>query len=207
MLEKLRPFLYLGDRIGSLQAQLAAGPVQEVQIEYIGDFHGLDLSPVSIAVLKGLLTPVVKDDVNFVNAQVIAQERGIKVTEATQATVEDYSNLITVRVVMGDTANSVSGTIYAKNDARIVIINNFRLEMIPEGHLALIYNVDVPGSIGEIGLKLGECNINISRMHVGQEEDGQRNIIFLQVDQPITNKVVEELGRLKTVRRVTPLEF
>ncbi len=207
LLEKLRPFLYIGDRIGSLQAQLIAGPVKEVNIEYTGDFHGLDMSPVSTAVLKGLLAPIVKDDVNSVNAQVLAKERGIKVTEATQSTVEDYSNLITVRVVTGETTHSVSGTVYGKKDARIAIINNFRLEMIPEGHLALIHNVDVPGSIGEIGTKLGEYSMNISRMHVGQEEDGQRNIIFLQVDKPITSEVAEGLSSLKTVKRVTPLEF
>jgi D-3-phosphoglycerate dehydrogenase len=207
LLEKLRPFLYLGDRIGSLQTQLNGAPVQEVHIEYTGEFHGLDLSPVTTAVLKGLLTPIVSDDVNFVNAQVLAKERGVKVTEATQAMVEDYSNLITVRVVTGEGESSVSGTIFGKNDARIVIINNFRLEMIPDGHLVLIQNVDIPGSIGEIGTKLGEFGVNINRMHVGQEEDGQRNIIFLQLDTPLNDEVVKELDRLKTVKRVTPLEF
>jgi D-3-phosphoglycerate dehydrogenase len=207
LLEQLGPFLSLGDRIGSLQTQLNDGAVQEVHIEYKGEFHGLDLSPVTTAVLKGLLTPIVSDDVNFVNAQVLAKERGIKVTEATQAMVEDYSNLITVRVVTADGEGTVSGTVFGKNDARIVVINNFRLEMIPEGHLALIQNVDIPGSIGEIGTKLGQFGVNICRMHVGQEEDGQRNIIFLQLDTPLTDEVVSELGSLKTVKRVTPLEF
>jgi D-3-phosphoglycerate dehydrogenase len=207
LLEQLGPFLFLGDRIGSLQTQLNAGAVQEVHIEYKGEFHGLDLSPVTTAVLKGLLTPIVSDDVNFVNAQVLAKDRGIKVTEATQAMVEDYSNLITVRVVTADGKGTVSGTVFGKNDARIVVINNFRLEMIPEGHLALIHNVDIPGSIGEIGTKLGQFGVNISRMHVGQEEDGERNIIFLQLDTPLTDEVVTELGNLQTVKRVTPLEF
>ncbi len=207
LLEKLRPYLYLAERIGSLQAQLDVGAVQEVAIEYTGDFHGLDMSPVTIAVLKGLLAPVVSDDVNFVNAQVLAKDRGIKVTEAALAASEDYSNLITVKVVTADGESSVSGTIFGKKDARIVVINNFRLEMIPEGHLALIQNVDIPGAIGEIGTKLGQFGINISRMHVGQEEDGQRNIIFLQLDTALTEEVVLELGKLKTVKRVTPLEF
>jgi len=207
LLEKLHPFLYLGDRIGSLQTQLNDGAVQEVNIEYKGEFHGLDMSPVTTAVLKGLLTPIVSDDVNFVNAQVLAKDRGIKVTEAVQTMVEDYSNLITVRIVTADGESIVSGTVFGKNDARIVVINNFRLEMIPEGHLALIQNVDIPGSIGEIGTKLGEFGINISRMHVGQEEDGQRNIIFLQLDTQLTDEVVGKLNSLKTVKRVTPLEF
>jgi D-3-phosphoglycerate dehydrogenase len=208
LLEKLGPYLYLGDRIGSLQAQLDAGPVQEVHIEYKGEFHGLDMSPVTTAILKGLLTPIVSDDVNFVNAQVLAKERGIKVTEATQAMVEDYSNLITVRVKTSEGEEGiVSGTVFGKNDARVVVINNFRLEMIPEGHLVLIHNVDIPGSIGEIGTQLGQFGININRMHVGQEEAGERNIIFLQLDKQLSDEMVTELGGLKTVKRVTSLEF
>jgi D-3-phosphoglycerate dehydrogenase len=153
------------------------------------------------------LTPIVSDDVNFVNAQVLAKDRGIKVTEATQAMVEDYSNLITVRIVTADGESIVSGTVFGKNDTRIVVINNFRLEMIPDGHLALIQNRDIPGSIGEIGTKLGQFGINISRMHVGQEEDGQRNIIFLQLDTALTEEMVAGLNSLETVKRVTPLEF
>lgn len=207
LLEKLGPYLFLGDRIGSLEAQLTHGALKEVDIEYKGDFHGLDLSPVTCAILKGLLTSMVKDDVNFVNANVLAKERGIKVSEGTTATADDYTNLITVRVVTTETTCSVSGTIFGKSDARIVMINNFRLELIPEGHLGLIHNVDIPGSIGEIGSVLGKFKINIGRMHVGQEKDGDRNIIFLQVDTSLTDEVVAELRSLKTVKTVFPLEF
>jgi D-3-phosphoglycerate dehydrogenase / 2-oxoglutarate reductase len=207
LLEKLGPYLYLGGRIGSLAAQLINGPLTEVHIDYKGDFHGLDLSPVTCAVLKGLLTPMVKDDVNFVNAGVIAKERGIKVAEGTTAASDDYNNLISVRVVSTETSCSVVGTIFGKGDARIVMINNFRLELIPEGHLGLIHNKDIPGSIGEIGTLLGKHQINIGRMHVGQEKDGERNIIYLQVDTPLTVEVVEALRALNTVKKVIALEF
>ncbi|MBW2366717.1 MAG: phosphoglycerate dehydrogenase [Deltaproteobacteria bacterium] len=207
LLEKLSPFLHLGDSIGALQAQMIPGPIAEVAIEYTGDFYGLDLAPVTIAILKGLLTPVVKDDVNFVNAKVLADERGIKVTEAAQSTVEDYSNLITVKVLADDKSNSVAGTIFGKKDPRIVMINNFRLELIPDGHLALIVNRDIPGSIGEIGSVLGARNINIGRMHVGQDAEGERNIIFIQADTSISESVADELRKLRTVKSVVPLEF
>jgi D-3-phosphoglycerate dehydrogenase len=101
----------------------------------------------------------------------------------------------------------VAGTVFGKQDVRIVRINTFRLEMIPLGHMALIYNLDIPGSIGEIGTTLGKHQINIGRMQVGQEEGGERNIIFLCTDTPIPQAVVEELRELKTVKTVTPLEF
>lgn len=87
------------------------------------------------------------------------------------------------------------------------MINDFRLELIPEGHLGLIHNMDIPGSIGEIGTLLGKFNVNIGRMHVGQEKDGARNIIYLQVDTPLHEEVVAALRKLKTVKSVYPLEF
>ena len=150
---------------------------------------------------------MVKDDVNFVNAPVIAREMGISVTETATADAEEYINLITVRIISTDMTSTVSGTIFGKNEARVVRINSFRLEMVPKGHLALIHNLDVPGSIGEIGTTLGRHRINIGRMQVGQEEEGDRNIIFLETDTPIPEPVLEELRALRTVKTVTPLEF
>jgi len=207
ILKRLGPFLSLADQMGSLQAQLIKGPIKEVIIEYRGDFLGLDLTAITTSVLKGLLDSIAKDDINFVNAPVIAKEMGITVTEKEIPDAQEYLNLITVEIVTMQMTSTVSGTIFGKNQARVVRINSFRLEMIPKGHLALIHNVDVPGSIGEIGTMLGNCDINIGRMQVGQEEEGDRNIIFLATDTPIPESVLEELRDLRTVKSVTPLEF
>lgn len=207
VLEKIGPYLTLADRMGCLQAQLVRGPIKEVVIEFCGDFKGIDLSPVSTAVLKGILTPVVKDDVNFVNAHVMAQQRGITVTETSSAASDYYVNQITVRAISTEMESVVSGTIFGKKDPRIVKIDKFRLEMIPEGHMALIQNIDKPGSIGEIGTTLGQHRINIGRMQVGQEEEGDRNIVFLTTDTPIPEDVVEKMRQLSLVKTVTPLEF
>ena len=207
LLIKLKPLLTLAGQIGSLQAQLIQGPIKEVSIEYGGDYKGLDLSPVSTAVLRGLLAPIVKDDVNFVNAQALAKERGIKVSEATSDESEEYINLITVRVTSSEMTNTVSGTIFGKNKTRIVKINNFRLEMIPEGHLALIYNLDKPGAIGSFSTLLGEHGVNIDQMQVGQEETGKMNIIFLKTNVSISGKVIQKLLDLPLIISVKPLEF
>jgi D-3-phosphoglycerate dehydrogenase len=207
ILKKLNPLLTLGNQMGSLQAQLSNGAVKEVVIEYAGDFKGLDLSPVSIAVLRGLLTHMVKDDVNFVNAQVLAKERGIKVTEATSDDSGEYINLITVKVETTEMINTVTGTIFGKNELRIVKINNFRLELIPNGHISLIYNFDKPGAIGSFAMLLGKNNINIDQMQVGQEEGGELNIIFLKTNVSLPSHVIEEMHQLELVKTVTPLEF
>lgn len=207
LLEQVGPYLTLAEQMGTLQAQLIQGAPTEVSVEYYGDFKGIDLSPVTTALLKGLLTPMMKEVVNFVNAHVLANERGIKVTETTSGAHDEYAYLITVKVVTTEGDSVVSGTIFGKNNTRIVRINTFRLEMEPLGHMALIHNLDVPGSIGEIGSTLGRHNINIGRMQVGQETGGDRNIIFMCTDTPIPAEVIEELLTLKTVKTVIPLEF
>lgn len=207
LLKKLNPFLTLADRMGCLQAQLIKGPLKEVAIEYTGDFKGLDMSPASTALLKGLLAPMVRDAVNTVNAPIYAKERGIKVTETSSAVTEDYLNLITVRATTTEMTSTVAGSIIGKHEPRVVRINNFRLEMIPEGHSALIHNLDKPGAIGSIGSTLGKHDINISRMQVGQDEDGEHNIIFLRTDTSIPDHVVEDIRNLPLIKTVTPLEL
>jgi len=207
LLTRLGPYLTLADRMGSLQAQLSKGPIHSVEIIYSGDFGDIDLSPMTTALLKGMLAHAVTDDVNFINAGLLAKDRGIKVSEAQTAEADHFVNLITTRVEASDSAHTVSGTIYGKSDPRIVKINNFGLELIPEGHLALIYNLDKPGAIGSIGTTLGKHHINIARMQVGQDEDGVSNIMFLRTDTPIPEDVVHEICDLPMVSTVTPLEF
>ena len=196
ILEKIGPLLTLTDRMGCLLAQLATGPVKEVVIEYAGDFQDLDLSPVRTAVLKGLLTPMIKDDVNFVNAEVLAKERGLKVTETTIPETDEYINLITVRAYYDDGMSKVAGTIFGQKDPRVVNINNFRLELHPEGRFILIHNHDKPGAIGSIGSLLGDHKINISKMRVGKEEGGNKTMIFLRTDGPIPDDVMKKLEDL-----------
>ncbi len=207
LLEKVEPLLTLGDRMGCLLAQLSAGPVKEVVIEYAGDFQDLDLSPVTTAVLKGLLTPMVKDTVNSVNAGVMARDRGIKVTEITVAETEEYINLITVSAVTDEGSSKVAGTIFGRKDPRVVNINNFRLELHPHDRFVLIHNHDKPGAIGSIGTLLADYGLNISRMRVGQEEGGDKTMIFIRTDTEIPEEVLEKLRELPLNITVTAFEL
>jgi len=207
LLEKLNPYLTLADRMGCLLTQLSQGPIKEVLIEYAGDFDDLDLSPVTTAVLKGLMTPMIKDDVNFVNAQVLAKERGIKVTEAKIAESEEYVNLITVKAISEKGKNKVAGTIFGRKNPRVVNINNFRLELEPVNRFILIHNHDKPGAIGSIGSLLGDHDINISRMRVGQEEDSDKTMIFLRTDMLIPEDVIEQMRALPLMISVASFEL
>ncbi|MCK5100863.1 MAG: ACT domain-containing protein, partial [Desulfobacteraceae bacterium] len=207
LLKKLKPFLYLCEKMGLMQSQLTKGPFKEISIEYAGNFYDLDLKSVTIAAVKGLLTPLVKYEVNSVNAKALAKQMGIKVSETTSPESENYLNLIKVTVESEKETNLVAGTIFGKNDARIIRINKFRLEVIPKGHLGLIHNIDQPGSIGGIGTCLGKHNINIERMMVGREDDGDRNIIFLRTDTPVSESVVKEISDLGLVNSMITFEL
>ncbi len=203
----LKPYVTLMEKMGLMQAQLAESPIVEVKIDYAGAITEYDLAPLTTAFLKGLLTPVLKDDVNFVNAPFIAQERGIKVTESRSSTSEDFATLITTATKTIEAENIVAGTIFGKDRPRLVRINDFYLEAIPEGHNLLIYNLDKPGVIGMIGTILGKNHININRMQVGQESKKQQNVILLSTDIPVDDKVLEELQAQENVFSVKRIEL
>ncbi len=207
LLKKIGPYLNLGNRIGCLTAQLGSGAFTEVNIEYAGDFQGLDLAPITTGILKGLLTPVVKDDVNYVNAGVLAQERGIKVSETMTSESDEYSNLISLKVVTTEMQSEISGTIFGKKRPEIVKIDDFKLMMEPRGYFAYLKNINKPGAFGNITTLLGNHGVNISRMNVGVSDEGTTNIVFLATDTPISDDTLKELIGLPLVQSVKLVEL
>ncbi|MBF0468989.1 MAG: ACT domain-containing protein, partial [Desulfamplus sp.] len=202
LLKKLQPYLYLAERIGTMHTFMSDGPIKEINIEYAGNFLDLDLKPVTLAAVRGILTPIANYEVNSVNAMSMAKDMGIKISEINSQESDHYINLIRMTVVYENKTNLIAGTIFGKDDARIIRINKFRLEVIPEGYLSLIHNKDVPGAIGSIGTCLGNHNINIGRMMVGREDDGDRNIIFIRTDTPVSEAVSEEIRNLDKVHSI-----
>lgn len=207
VLAKLQPYLTMADRIGCLQAQLISGQLKEVAIEYNGDYYGFDLGPVTTALLNGLLTPLVPEEVNSVNAPVLAQNMGIRIVETSSGDSFDYLNLMNVKIKTTDMTSTVAGTVFGKNSPRIVRINDIPLEIIPEGHFTLIHEHDVPGAIGAIGTLLGEHSINIDRMITSQGVEADNFVVFIRTDSVLSESVLEELRSLSMVKAVTPLEL
>lgn len=206
LMSTLRPFAVLAEKMGSFQTQLTDSAVEEVRIEYSGKVADHDVAPLTTAFLKGLLTPVLKEDVNFVNARYVASDRGIKVIESKTSTSDDFASLISATVRSLEGENLVSGTIFGKEMPRILKINSFSLEAVPEGHILLIHSLDVPGVIGGIASSLGEHGVNIGRMQVGQEKQKRQNVILLTTDIPVTDGVLESILDRKNVfsaRRIT----
>jgi len=207
VLARMQPYLSLAEKLGNFHSQMAKGALTQVTVEFLGEVAEGDCAPLTTAAVKGLLTPVLKDAVNFVNAPFLARERGIKVIESKSATAADFTSLIVLRATTSGQENLIAGTIFGKSEPRLVRINDFRLEAAPEGHLLLIQNNDSPGVIGLIGATLGKHDLNISRMQVGQEHRKGQNIVLLNTDTPVTDAVLDELRQLAPVVSAVRLEL
>ena len=195
LLPRLQPYLNLAEKIGLLQAQVLEGGLESITVEYSGEVASLSVAPLTIAVLKGLLTPILEDAVNFVNAPVIAKERGIEVKEVKSSDAGDFISVIRVRVESGKKPHRIAGTLYNRKDPRIIEIDNFQVEVAPEGHMMLILNVDRPGVIGNVGQVLGDNKINIARMQCSREERGGNALLIIGLDAPLPASVVETIKR------------
>jgi D-3-phosphoglycerate dehydrogenase len=193
--------------LGNMHMQLARGGVQEVVLEYGGALADLNTSPITVAFLKGLFMPILKEAVNYVNAPIIARDRGIKVVESRTDRTEDFINQLSVKVITDAGENVLVGTVFGKNEPRLVRLNTFRLEALPSGPMLLVFNNDVPGVIGALGTELGKAQVNISRMTVGQEEESKQNIIFLGTDQLITNELLERVRALDNISDAQVLDL
>lgn len=202
LLPQLQPYLSLGERVGLLQAQLLEGGLERLTVEYSGEVAGMNVAPLTIAVLKGLLTPILEDPINYVNAPIVAKERGIEVKEVKSNDAGDFTSVIRVRVEAGKKSHQVAGTLYSRKDPRIIEIDQFKVEVVPDNHLLLILNEDRPGVIGTVGHVLGDHNINIARMQCSREERGGKALLIFGLDAPLSPSVLDHITNSKHILSV-----
>lgn len=197
--EQIRPYVQLAEKLGSLETQLIDGQLLQVDIQYHGQVADYDTTSITLAVIKGLLTPILAESVNYVNASVLAKERGIKITESKSSTASHYSNLIRVDLKTDKRKSSVAGTLFTREDMRIVRIDDFDVEAVPEGYILLISNKDVPGIVGQIGTLLGNNKINIAGMTLGRDKPGGQATTLLKIDSAISDQVMQEIRQAKNI--------
>ncbi len=190
----LGPYLELAEKIGSFHAQIVEGQISAIRIHYSGSlFQKEDVTPITVAVQKGLLSPVLTE-VNYVNAPFLIKQRGISVTETKSDDEADFANLLTVTVITDKGEEILTGTTFGKKDIRIVRINQLHLNATPEGYILVIYNSDHPGIIGLIGTILGEHNINIADMTVGRSRIGEMALTLINVDSLVPRNVLNSIA-------------
>ncbi|PYT09694.1 MAG: phosphoglycerate dehydrogenase [Acidobacteria bacterium] len=172
--------------------------LREVAIEYSGDVTENDVKPITHSVLAGLLGPVI-ERVNMVNVAMVAEQRGIKVSESLSRRARDFASMIRVRAVTAERESEVAGALFGRRDGRIVRINGFNLEAIPKGHMILLFNRDQPGVLGSVATFIGDQGVNIGRLYLGRKKVGESAIALIQIDQPLADEQLRELASLPAV--------
>jgi D-3-phosphoglycerate dehydrogenase len=191
----VEPFARLAERIGRFLIQLVEGRLEKVEIIYGGELSqgAYNTKFITRVALKGLLDPILQVPVNIVNAEFIASERGIQLSETITPDAQGFKNLITIRVLTDKGEESVSGTVFFKGRSRIVAISGYTMDMIPEGYVIVSRHLDKPGVIGRASTILGQANINIAGMQVGRINPGQEAIMVLNVDSEVPPEIMDEI--------------
>jgi D-3-phosphoglycerate dehydrogenase / 2-oxoglutarate reductase len=199
---RLQPYISLAEKLGGFASQIFEGGATEITVEYRGEASEINVAPVTIAAIKGYLSPILLETVNFVNAPFIAKERGIEVKETKSADAGDYYSMISLRIKTKEKETYLAGTLFSRKDPRIIRINDFKVEIVPEGELLLIYNNDKPGVIGNLGTLLGDSKINIARMHFGRETAGGMAISVISIDSTPTPEIIAQIRKLPNILSV-----
>jgi D-3-phosphoglycerate dehydrogenase / 2-oxoglutarate reductase len=206
----MQPYVELAESLGRFQAQLVEQAVNEVRIEFAGEVVDFDATPVTRAFLAGFLRDV-SARVNMVNAFLIADERGIKVTTTYVRSAGENAPAMRTEIMAGPSRRSLAGNLIGyggqRREGRITEIDGFHLEARPEGHLLVMRNRDVPGVIGKVGTILGEGGVNISRFHLGRRERGGEAMAVIEVDAPLSRDTLQSLRALEQVISAQPIEL
>jgi D-3-phosphoglycerate dehydrogenase len=193
--EDVRPGIPLVEKLGRIFTALAGEVAQQIDVEVRGEITEHDVKVFELAALKGVFADVVEDQVSYVNAPLLAAERGTEVRLVIEDESPDHRNLITIRGTLGDGSRvSVSGTLIGiAQRERLVEVNDFVVDLEPTEHLAFFTYEDRPGMVGTVGRILGEADVNIAGMQVSRAEKGGQALVALSVDSAVPTEVLEDI--------------
>ncbi|MDR1819173.1 MAG: phosphoglycerate dehydrogenase [Methanobrevibacter sp.] len=202
--QKLKPYFKLSEKLGKFISQFVNDKIKTLEVVYCGELSEIENQEMlTRTILKGILGTMLNRPVNTINALSIAKSRDINVVVGRQCNAETYDSIIRVKASTDDDSFTIEGT--QMYESRIIKINDYRVDVKPEENMFLARYRDVPGSIGTIGSKLGEHNINVGIMQVGRDIKGGQAIMVLTVDNPVPNEVVKELEKLDNVYEAVPI--
>lgn len=204
-LEPVKDYMQIAENIGQFASQIAVGNLKSVEIEVKGTLADLDVSPLEIAVLKGVLSGRLQD-VNYVNAPIIANSRGIAVTSKKSQQATDYMGSITVKLNCDKESAEVQGALIAKDIKRIVRVNDYATSIKPEEHMLIVPHIDKPKMIASVAGVLGDDNINISRMNVAQKtgtehsnNSGDVSIMIISINTAVAPETLDKISNIEGV--------
>ena len=193
--EMIRPGLPLAEKLGRIFTAVACGIAARIEVEVRGEIAGLDVSVLQLAALKGVFSDIVEDAVTYVNAPLLAADRGVEVSLATDKQSPDWRNVITLRGALPDgQVVSVGGTLTGQRQLeKLVEINGYDMEIAPAEHMVFFTYTDRPGIVGIVGQILGTQGINIAGMQVCRDARGGQALIVLTVDSALPPEVLDEI--------------
>ncbi|WML59337.1 phosphoglycerate dehydrogenase [Neobacillus sp. PS2-9] len=205
---KLQPYLLLGDQMGQLVIQLLNKQAPtKIEINYYGDLVNEDTELLTRTLLKGVLSYHLSDSVNLINALHLLKEQGVSHNVVKNATNKGFANYMELSVSQGNQTAKIGATVLNGYGARILKINQYRIDVKPEKYLLYIKHRDVPGMIGKVGSLLGDHNINIGTMQVGRTEVGGEAIMVLTLDKTLSPNVIRVLKMIDGLNEAQVLEL
>ena len=208
-IEDVKPYLDLAEALGGIYFQTEKKPLKRIEIIYSGDLAKEEASTglYTLSVIKGLLSVIIPTRVNYVNAKNLLESMGVEVIESKTTNLEKYTNLITVKFINDEKTLSVSGTVFAKSELRIVEFFGYKLDFEPTANVLAIQNKDVPGIIGKIGTVLGNDQVNIAAVQWSRKDIGDKAEAFVSVDQPVSESTINSLLAIDGVTKVSNINF
>jgi D-3-phosphoglycerate dehydrogenase / 2-oxoglutarate reductase len=207
ILQEYRADLRLAEILGALAGQLVGGRVDTLEVRLQGDLAGMNPQPIVVAALKGLLTPALRERVNYVNASIEAKERGIKVIETRDDSTRDYARSLHISATAGVTTKSVTGAILGDEEARIINIDGFPINVAPTQYMLITLHRDMPGIIGKVGSMLGSHNVNIAGMQVGRKIIRGDAVMVVSLDDPLADGLISEIVQVAGIREASMVEL
>ena len=206
-LGRTRPYQELAHALGRLIGSITEGPISELVVRLFGRVAELDARPITAEALVGLLGKRLAGRVNRVNAAHLAQLQGIAVRESRSEQTRDYVSLVEISAVSGGKTTTVAGTLLGERLPRLVRIDDYHVEAVPEGHFLFTRHHDRPGVVGALGGILGRENINISRMHVGTGDKSSMAIGLIRISAPLSAAAIAEIRALPSIDQAIVIEL
>jgi D-3-phosphoglycerate dehydrogenase len=203
---RLTPFVRLAEQLGSFAGQLTETGIKGVRLEFSGDVAEMNTRAMTAAALSGVLQPLLQT-VNMVSAPAVARERGIAVEEVRRAQEGAFESYIRLTVITDRQERSVAGTVFSNGRPRLIQIKGINMEAELGAHMLYVTNLDKPGFIGRLGTVLGDHGVNIATFNLGRSRAGADAIALIEVDEAISDDVLDKVGKLQDVVQAKRLSF
>lgn len=205
--KELIPYVHLAEKMGLLLAQIIKGRAKQMNISFAGELLNSSTELISAAFVKGFLSFSHPDPINLINAGYLAKESGISINEIKADQNPDYTNLLSVECLTEQGKNYLSGTVFGNTECRIVNIDNFKLELNPEGNLIIYSNIDKPGMLATVGKILADGQINIAGLSLGRTKAGGEALTIINVDSPVNEEIFSKIISTSGVKDVLTVKI